>query len=120
MSALFEGKLRQLPYALAALAVLLVQYAAVYWVFQWAERSLPIDLVFIFVPLRKVVELDRGYGHYGAIELLLFILMLIVAWVQAVLAFRRAADAGLRIPGLTPPEGRADNFSLDINFVTAA
>lgn len=97
MSALFSfaGKMRRLPYALAALAVLLVQYAAVYTAFESAGRPLDIDVVFIFGPLRKVVELDRGYGGYAGTELLLFVLMLIVAWVQAVLAFRRAADAGL-------------------------
>src|SRR5262249_26929904 len=33
---------------------------------------------------------------------------------------RRARGRGWRIPGLTTMEGRADNFSLDINSVTAA
>jgi len=41
-------------------------------------------------------------------------------WAQARLARPCRARHGWRRPALTWMEGRADNFSLDINFVTAA
>ena len=39
---------------------------------------------------------------------------------RAAVNHHRGADASLGVRGQTPTEGRADNFSLDINSVTAA
>jgi hypothetical protein len=39
---------------------------------------------------------------------------------RAAVNHHRGADASLGVRGQTPTEGRADNFSLDINCVTAA
>jgi hypothetical protein len=39
---------------------------------------------------------------------------------RAAVNHRCGADASLGVRGQTPTEGRADNFSLDINCVTAA
>jgi uncharacterized membrane protein YhaH (DUF805 family) len=97
MSALFSfaGRMRRLPYASAALAVLLAQYLALVAAFHAVGWPVPLDWRFVVVPLRTAVLLNFGYGRYDAVELLLFVFMLAVAWVQAALAFRRAADAGL-------------------------
>ena len=48
----FQGRLRPLPYALAALAVLLAQYAAIFAAFAYVGRPVTVDWLFVLVPLR--------------------------------------------------------------------
>jgi uncharacterized membrane protein YhaH (DUF805 family) len=91
MAFAFTGRLRPLPYALAALAVLVAQPLAVGAVLVRLGQRMPSDWLFYVAPLRAVHTI---YVQYTAFEVVLLVVLLAASWAQAVLAFRRAADAG--------------------------
>jgi hypothetical protein len=88
----FKGELRPLPYALGALAVFLSQYAVVVGTAKLLGASLLLDGSFFIVPLRSIVVLSRGSN---VVLILALAYWLIVLWMLAALAFRRAANAGI-------------------------
>jgi len=94
----FQGRLRPLPYAAAALGVLAVQSLAVVAAFGFVGRPVEPGWVLVLAPLRAVVEQNRyhqGQTAFYLVELVVLAVMVLLAWVQAALAFRRAVDAGV-------------------------
>jgi len=86
----FDGRIKRLPYTLAALAVFFGQHLVTALVFKLYNWPLPIDWPFLFTPLRW---LAMRSGASNAALVCALVGVLIVAWLLAALAFRRAADA---------------------------
>jgi uncharacterized membrane protein YhaH (DUF805 family) len=92
----FEGKIGRRPYALWSLGVFGSQYLVLLAASRFAVPSMPYDpqglrWLFFLVPLRTVAEIANRTSQITL--LLCLVYLLIVAWVLAALAFRRAADA---------------------------
>jgi uncharacterized membrane protein YhaH (DUF805 family) len=87
----FQGKMRRLPYAAAALAIFLGQYLLVVVLFQRQGAWPQDDWRFLAAPLRGLVDLPGAPPLSLSIA---FALMILISWALAVLSFRRAADAG--------------------------
>src|SRR5215467_12993203 len=86
----FDGRITRLPYALASFGVFFGQHVATVLVFKLQGWPLPDDWRFLLTPLRWLAV------RSGASDVaLLFALVgiFVVAWLLAVLAFRRAEDA---------------------------
>jgi hypothetical protein len=88
----FEGQIRPLPYALWSIGLFGGQYLFVAAVFHILGQSLNANWRFYVMPLRSVVELK---DVPSAVALFAFALTLVVAWMLAALAFRRAANASI-------------------------
>ena len=88
----FTGKMR-LRYAVAALAAFSSQHLVIAGIFRALRHPLTLDAWFLLTPFRPLVRVDQ----VSTLLLLpaLACILLIVAWVLAALAFRRAADAGV-------------------------
>ena len=88
----FKGKIRPLPYAACSLGIFLAQYLLVVAAFSNFGQSLNRDWRFYVMPLRSLVYLN---GIPVVALPAAFGLTLLIAWILAVLAFRRAADANV-------------------------
>jgi uncharacterized membrane protein YhaH (DUF805 family) len=88
----FDGRMTRLPYALGSLCVLLGQHVVTALVFKLQGWPLPLDWPFVLTPLRWVA-FRGGLSTFALLLALVGVLM--VAWLLAVLAFRRAADADI-------------------------
>ncbi len=88
----FKGKIGPLPYAACSLGIFLAQYLLVAAAFANFGQSLNRDWRFYVMPLRSLVYLN---GIPVAALPAAFGLTLLIAWMLAVLAFKRAADANL-------------------------
>lgn len=86
----FEGKIRSAPFALWSIAAFFSQHLLVMVLLQ--SRSLPTSWQFYVLPLRSLAALVRSSE---ATLILALAYGLLVAWVLAALAFRRAADANV-------------------------
>jgi uncharacterized membrane protein YhaH (DUF805 family) len=86
----FGGGIGRSAYAASSLGVFFSQHLVVWLAFSVSGARLPLSWSFYVAPLRTLVFLP-----HGTIFLLLAGLayLLLVAWVLAALAFRRAADA---------------------------
>ncbi len=84
----FEGKIRPAPYALWSIAAFFSQHLLILVLLH--SRSLPTSWQFYILPLRSLAALARSSE---ATLILALAYGLLVAWVLAALAFRRAADA---------------------------
>lgn len=89
----FRGKIKPLPYAAWSLAVFFSQHLVVAAMFYALRRPMVLDGWFWIAPLRPLTKLEPPLP--GAILMLALAYLLIVAWVLAALAFRRAADAAI-------------------------
>lgn len=87
----FEGRLSRLPYALAAPAAFLIPHLVMIAVAAIHRTPVQLEPSFIIWPLRSIGDL-AGIGRFPT--LLALAAMLLSAWSQAAMAFRRAADAG--------------------------
>jgi hypothetical protein len=85
----FSGQIRPLPYALWSLALFLSQHLLVWLILRAHGAGLYPDWWFYAVPLRTLA----GRNLSDAIPIAAFAYSLVVAWVLAALAFRRAANA---------------------------
>jgi MFS family permease len=88
----FEGQVRPIPYALGSASTFFSQHLAVAALFAALHQHLNIGWRFYLFPLRSVGDLQNVPAVTYALA---FALMLVAAWVLAVLAFRRAANANL-------------------------
>lgn len=86
----FEGRIDRLPYLAASVAALLSQHAVAYLAAKALGRPPELDVGFWIAPLRSLVE---RAGMSDAALILAFAYFLVVAFVLASLAFRRARDA---------------------------
>jgi hypothetical protein len=77
---------------LLSLAIFLSQYAIVFLVFWAAQERVSIDAWFLLVPLRFLIFLPQPPTALLFLGMAYF---MAAAWALAVLAFRRAADAGI-------------------------
>ena len=88
----FQGRMGRIPYALGSLATFFSQHLVVWAVARTTRMTLQLDAVFWIAPLRVLAT--QSFVP-AALLILAFAYFLIVAWLLAVLAFRRAADANL-------------------------
>ncbi len=88
----FQGRIGRVPYALGSLTAFFSQYLVVWAVYRGMKITLQLDTVFWIAPLRVLATQNFVPA---ALLILAFAYFLIVAWLLAVLAFRRAADANL-------------------------
>lgn len=88
----FSGKIGRVPYLLWSAAAFLSQHLAVLIACQVLRRTPVMDWVFWVLPLRSLVA--QTYVS-DAVLFAALAYFLLVGWVLAVLAFRRAADANL-------------------------
>lgn len=86
----FKGKIRPVPYALWSITCFFSQHLLILVLLQ--SRSLPTSWQFYILPLRSLAALVRSSE---ATLILALAYGLLVAWVLAALAFRRAADANV-------------------------
>jgi uncharacterized membrane protein YhaH (DUF805 family) len=86
----FEGKIRPAPYALWSIAAFFSQHLLILVLLQ--SRPLSTNWQFYILPLRSLAALVRSSE---ATLILALAYGLLVAWVLAALAFRRAADANV-------------------------
>jgi uncharacterized membrane protein YhaH (DUF805 family) len=88
----FKGRIGRVPFALSALAILVVQYLAIGGAVAFVARMNPLDPVTYLVPLYAFSQLS-GVSHFVFLGGLACIV--VASWMLAALAFRRATDAGL-------------------------
>jgi hypothetical protein len=88
----FEGKIGRLPYLLGSVAAFFSQHLAVFIACKALRVTPVIDALFWIAPLRALVVEAKASD---AILIAGFAYFLLVAWVLAALAFRRAADANI-------------------------
>jgi len=86
----FEGKIRPVPYALWSIAAFFSQHLAILILID--AHALSTHWLFYVLPLRSLAALVRSSE---ATLILALAYGLLVAWVLAALAFRRAADANV-------------------------
>jgi uncharacterized membrane protein YhaH (DUF805 family) len=86
----FEGKIRPAPYALWSIAAFFSQHLLILVLLQ--SPLLSTNWQFYILPLRSLATLVRSTE---ATLILALAYGLLVAWVLAALAFRRAADANV-------------------------
>jgi hypothetical protein len=96
-----RGKIRPAPYALWSIAAFFSQHLLILVLLQ--SRSLPTSWQFYILPLRSLAALARSSE---ATLILALAYGLLVAWVLAALAFRRAADANVSEWIAAPPSSR--------------
>lgn len=85
----FEGKIGRFQYLLWSAAAFLSQHLVVLIACRWLRIKPDMDAMFWLVPLRSLAT--QAYAS-DTVLLLGFAMFLLVAWILAVLAFRRAAD----------------------------
>src|ERR1700704_1553035 len=88
----FEGRIGRITYLLASAAAFFSQHALVVAACWLLGKPPAIDATFWIAPLRALVT------QANASDLILipgFAYFLVIAWLLAALAFRRAADANL-------------------------
>jgi hypothetical protein len=90
----FDGQIRRGRYAVASGIVFLSQHLAVLTLLAVVHRHVDLDINFFVVPLRAVADLQLASVIPAATFPIAFAYMLLVAWILAVLAFRRSTDAG--------------------------
>ncbi|HEY2034495.1 MAG TPA: DUF805 domain-containing protein [Rhizomicrobium sp.] len=88
----FQGKMERAPYAAGSLGIFLAQYVLVIAIFASYAQPLITDWRFYVMPLRSLVELRNI--PLAALTAALG-LTLLVSWILASLAFRRATDANV-------------------------
>jgi hypothetical protein len=88
----FEGEIRPVPYAIASTALFSSQHLVVAALFATRHEPLIRGWRFFLFPLRSVGDLNQAPTVYFALGMAFSFL---IAWALAVLAFRRATDAGL-------------------------
>jgi uncharacterized membrane protein YhaH (DUF805 family) len=88
----FEGRIGRFQYALWSAAAFLSQHLAVLIACRLLRRTPDMDALFWIAPLRSLVTQAQASN---VILIFGFAYFLIVAWVLAALAFRRAADANI-------------------------
>jgi uncharacterized membrane protein YhaH (DUF805 family) len=87
----FQGRIGRIAYLLASVAAFFSQHVLVVAVSALLHKPLEADLTFWIVPLRALVT---QAGASDPILIAGFAFLLVIAWLLAALAFRRAADAG--------------------------
>jgi hypothetical protein len=88
----FKGEIAPLPYAAAALALLLSQHLAVALAFGASGSPLVYDAEFWLLPLRRLASLPGLAPSAAAIA---FAFSLAIAWGLALLSYRRASRSGV-------------------------
>jgi uncharacterized membrane protein YhaH (DUF805 family) len=88
----FEGKMGRFQYALWSAAAFFSQHLAVLIACRLLRKTPDMDVLFWVAPLRSLVTQAQASD---VILILALAYLLIVAWVLAALAFRRAADANI-------------------------
>jgi len=88
----FKGRTGRLTYVAAALAVFFAQHLIVLAAFGLSDQALAPDWRFLVTPFGSLAHLQPAPPFIALVGVAL---MLLAAWVLAVLSFRRAADAGL-------------------------
>ena len=88
----FKGQMQRLPYALSTFGAFFSQHLVTLIVFSTQGRRLDLDWYFYLMPLRSFAKSGQASDVMLLLALAVFLL---VAWVLAALAFRRAADANL-------------------------
>src|ERR1700743_2389173 len=106
----FTGKIGRLPYALESLAAFFSQHLVIAGIARAMGAPVKLDAWFALLPYRALATLSPASVWFGsssqrpvamldhasaAVLMTALVYMLIVAWVLAALAFRRAADAGV-------------------------
>jgi uncharacterized membrane protein YhaH (DUF805 family) len=88
----FAGKVGRPAYALWSITILTTQYPMVWALFRSTGQDLPQNWLVLILPLQSLIWLR----HPSTAALLLtMIFMVIAAWIQSALAFRRAIDANI-------------------------
>jgi uncharacterized membrane protein YhaH (DUF805 family) len=88
----FAGKIRPLSYALCSFGTFFSQHLIVLATFSALGEPLRLDWWFYVTPLRSLASDGRASD---LVLILALVYLLVAAWVLAVLAFRRAADANV-------------------------
>src|SRR5208282_5718720 len=88
----FKGHMRRLPYALATSGAFFGQHLVALIACYTQDSQPDLNWYFCLMPLRSLAKSGQASN---AMLLLALAVFLLVAWVLAALAFRRAADANL-------------------------
>jgi len=90
----FQGRIGRVPYALGSLAAFFSQHLAVWAAYRTLKTPLHIDDAMFWIGPLRTLTMENIYLP-AVILLLALAYFLVVAWLLAALAFRRAADANL-------------------------
>ena len=88
----FKGHMRRLPYALATCGAFFGQHLVALIAFNTQGSQPDLNWYFCLMPLRSLAKSGQASDVMLLLALAIFLL---VAWLLAALAFRRAADANL-------------------------